>query len=274
MFLLGKGVSFPMKRILVCFKITDDFDELLPQDWLNLGTKAPDVSYVRRILGCFDEAALENTLYLRDLWQAQGEEVQLTALTLNPGYSDHIVKNLPALHFNRVVCLSCERDLRFLPEHTAELLAQFIRQDGPYDLVITGRQAPPANSGLVPFYLAEALRLHCLDNLRSAKPDRQGVTVLQETDAGVVERSARLPLLLSFGNAERSYLRIPTLRDKMATRSYQPEHVVLSCTSSASMVLLDLHRDTSERKCVFVTGETVEEKARAFYDTYLKEVLG
>ena len=55
-----------MKRILACFKVTDDFDSLMPAEWENLGTGAPDTSYVKRLLGCFDEAALECALETPD----------------------------------------------------------------------------------------------------------------------------------------------------------------------------------------------------------------
>ncbi len=262
-----------MKRILACFKVTDDFDSLMPAEWENLGTGAPDTSYVKRLLGCFDEAALENALLFGDALRALGEEVELTALTLDPGYSDHIVKNLPAIGFARVVCLESGADLRFAPEETARLLSEFIKENGPYDAVFAGQQAPPYNSGLVPYFLAARLGLHCLANVRVLAPEGGGVTVLQEADGGgTLRRRAELPLLFVVGNAERSYLRVPTLREKLATKGFAPERRAAEAGAPA-LAPCALERESVERSCEMIEGGTAEEQARALYDAYLKEAL-
>lgn len=66
-----------MKRILVCFKIVNNFDDVLPGDWQDIGTGEVDTSYTKRMLNCFDESALEMALCLREEYQALGERASL-----------------------------------------------------------------------------------------------------------------------------------------------------------------------------------------------------
>ena len=94
-----------MIRILVCFKIVDNIDEILACDWENLGLDGPDTSYVGRALGCYDEAAIENALLLKDSYSSLDIPTEVTALTINPGYSDHIISAFLAIGINRIFCI-------------------------------------------------------------------------------------------------------------------------------------------------------------------------
>ena len=68
-------------NILCCFKISPDYDKVVEKDWAAVGSNGPDTSYVPRGPGCYDEAALELALRLRDGANARGEAVRVTAAT-------------------------------------------------------------------------------------------------------------------------------------------------------------------------------------------------
>lgn len=263
-----------MIKILTAFKIIDDFDDVLPNDWENLGTNPPDTSYSKRILNCFDEAALENALLLKDALCAAGKEVRLTALTVCPGYSEHILKNLPAIKFDRVCVIETGADLRFDPAATASLIADFVKNDGGFDLILTGKQAPPANSGIVPFALADLLGMDIVTDIvaLSFGETPGAISVTHALDEGICVENAALPLVLTMGNTTRSYLRMPTLREKLATKSYSPERYEATPTLFSGFELKFLIREHDERPCEFVPGSSPGEMAAAIFERYIKGV--
>jgi electron transfer flavoprotein alpha/beta subunit len=258
-----------MMRILVCFKIIDNTDELLAEDWLDLGVGHPDVSYVKRMLGCFDEAALENALRIKDRCKELGGNATVTALTISPGYSEHILNNLPAIGIDRIVCIDCAEDLRFSPETTAAVLAHFIQEDLPFDIILTGALTSPGESGAVPLILAEKIELPCITECIDFNIVEKGIMVENIMNTGICSRVVHFPIICTVGNAVHSYLRIPTLREKLRAPSVPIEHVFIEGTTRAN-ILSDLQRDVAERACMFAEGEDACEKAVFVYE-WLKE---
>ena len=268
-----------MVRILVCFKIVDDTDELLAADWEGLGTGGPDTSYLRRTAGCYDEAALENALLLKDAYTKLGLIAEVTAVTIDPGYSDHIISAFPAIGIDHTFCIEESADLRFLPERTAGLLFGFIQKTGPYDIVVAGSKTPPAASGIVPFILAEKLTLPCISEVSEMCPSPERVTLWHELTEGECVRNVKGPFVCTIGNAKKSYLRIPTLRerlqaDKTTIKQITVENDTCFAELKGSVTLSDLIREKEERICIFAAGENAREKALFVYENKLKGLLG
>jgi electron transfer flavoprotein beta subunit len=59
-------------RILVSFKVTPDFEALREADWAAAAADGVETRYVRRIINCFDESALELALRVADARAEQG----------------------------------------------------------------------------------------------------------------------------------------------------------------------------------------------------------
>ena len=55
-----------MKRIFVSFKMVNDYEQVLPEDWDAFLQEDAALDYVRQIVNCFDESALELALRLAD----------------------------------------------------------------------------------------------------------------------------------------------------------------------------------------------------------------
>ena len=51
-----------MKRIFVSFKMVNDYEQVLPEDWDAFLQEDAALDYVRQIVNCFDESALELAL--------------------------------------------------------------------------------------------------------------------------------------------------------------------------------------------------------------------
>ncbi len=71
-----------MKRIFVSFKMVNDYEQVLPEDWDAFLQEDAALDYVRQIVNCFDESALELALRIKDYYSQIGEETELTALTI------------------------------------------------------------------------------------------------------------------------------------------------------------------------------------------------
>jgi electron transfer flavoprotein beta subunit len=267
-----------MFNIVVCFKIVDDIDEILADDWENLGCGAPDTSYVRRMIGCYDEAALENALALKDDMNAKDTEACVTAVTINPGYSEHLLANFPAIGIDRTLCFESGSELRFSPETTAFLLADAIAKEGPFDIIVTGGRTPPAGSGMVPLLLAERLACPCVTEAKCLVPVAEGIAVAHEQLLGICTRTVTEPFVCTIGNADRSYLRIPTLREKKRADKTTIKHRDIRTDASrgiafsSSSALKELIRETNTRTCVFAPGQSAAEKAKLIYDDYLRRM--
>lgn len=143
-----------MVRITVCFKIVPDYEEIPALDWQR--GELPDTAYCKKMYGCFDEAALEMGLRLKDALTEMGREVRITAATSGPRQAT-LLTGLYAAGFDRVVCIG-ESDSVSDPVRTARQLASYLREE-PADLILTGRQAGGWDSGTVPAYLAAALSM-------------------------------------------------------------------------------------------------------------------
>ena len=90
-------------NILCCFKISPDYDKVVEKDWAAAELSGPDTSYVPHGPGCYDEAALELALRLRDEGQKRGESVRITAATVSNATPAAFARQLYALGVDRVV---------------------------------------------------------------------------------------------------------------------------------------------------------------------------
>jgi electron transfer flavoprotein alpha subunit/electron transfer flavoprotein alpha/beta subunit len=102
-------------RILVAFKVTPDFELLRDADWATAATGGVETRYVRRILNCFDESALELALRVADGLATQRATatpatrgapagaplVELGAVSIGGREAEAYLKSLVALGYER-----------------------------------------------------------------------------------------------------------------------------------------------------------------------------
>ncbi len=122
-------------RILACFKVTPDYEALRESEWAAAAGRAlssgagsgsgadpaefVDTRYVRRILDCFDESALELALRLSDALTELGGSADLGALSVGAPDAEPHLKTLLALGFERAARVHTEAALDFAPAATA-----------------------------------------------------------------------------------------------------------------------------------------------------------
>jgi electron transfer flavoprotein beta subunit len=225
-----------LTRIVVCFKVVPEFEQVVEADWDGFSLST-DLGYVKRVFSCFDESALETALRLRSGWEELGEKTECTALTAGP-LPTPLCKTLFAVGFDRVLDLSGAvpqgaMALEFRPRTVAAALGTYLAS-APYDLILAGRQAGYADTGMVPLLLAEALGLPVLTEVGEISPRAGGVEVKRISDTGRERLRVRLPLLAVLGNSPVAALRAATLSARMAASKQSAERPELPASGGTA----------------------------------------
>lgn len=283
-------------RVLVCFKVTPDFEALPAADWLAAPTSGVPTRYVRRVLNCFDESALELALRLRDAAAELGLTVDLGALCVGGREAEPCLKTLVALGYEHAVRVApaagldpaaaapdrADPGLDFAPDIVAAIIAGYARRAAPGDLLVLGCRSGPGDSGTVPFRVAEALGWPCLTQVTEVDPLPDGrLRVAGMVDDGLLRLTLTLPCVLAVGNAVVSHLRVPTLRDRLARREQSIEVVAVDALGvdvaverrRRTCVLSSLEGIPRARQGAVIEGQTPHEKAQALFDAHLKGMI-
>jgi len=235
-------------KILVCFKTTPVWERVLENDWEHFSEHA-DLSYAGKQINCFDESALELALRLKDAIRKQGREATCVAVTvgaLPPAFA----QTLFAAGFDDVVSLGTD-SMEFAPAPVVAALTEYAAQGG-FDLILTGKTAGMADTGLVPLLLAQRLKLPLLQDVLDAQLCEGGVAVRCQEPDGVWERCVRTPVLVSMGNSP-AVLRAVTLRARLSVKSREAR--VIPVDIPAEPVERQFSRPVSKRSCIFLPGD-------------------
>lgn len=238
-------------RIAVCFKIVPDFEDVIPGDWDDL--EHMDFSYVKKIYGCYDEAALETALRLKDGLEAAGEPVRCVAVTVGRGPAV-LLSGLYAAGFQEVVCIEgaatafspgeterrltafspgetarrltafspgeAERQLTaFSPGETARQLSAFWQEERP-DVIFTGQSVGACDSGFVPALMAAHLGCQWLGPVTDVyyNNEENKTVAVCEDERFFREAALTFPMVLSVGNAAAASLRMFSLKARMEAK--------------------------------------------------------
>lgn len=260
-------------KILVCFKTTPDLDQLPSGGWeVDHSTLTVETGFVKTAINPYDESALELALQLAE--NAPGR-MQLTALTVGDKSADRYLKTLYALKFDRAVRLKTGADLRFSPASVAAAVAAFVRRS-PHDLIVMGRQSGVGDNAATPLLAAEMLGWPCITQVTEIKSrGRDLLKVKALADDGPVSYSLRPPLVAAVGNAPHAYLRVPTLKERLAIRDRAVEllDAELPEEEKSGCILTGLEVIDRRRAGLKIEGATPQEKARVLYELHLKERL-
>lgn len=264
-------------NILTCFKLIADPDHLKSDDWRADNQPRVDMGFVRKMINPCDETALEIALRLRDEAAEQDQSVALSAVTAGDKQAERILKNLNALKFDRTVRIEPSGDIDFDPYRTANIICQYIRQISMPDIILTGTQAPPGDSGMVPHLIAETMGLPCMTSVTNVNWSKSKglleVTILQGNELWC--HTVKPPVILALGTIAKSYLRIPTLKDRLAMGNKAVECLNFDYAVAENMnrysELVTLTRPDNGNQCEFIKGENAVDYADAILSLLKKE---
>jgi electron transfer flavoprotein beta subunit len=260
-------------NILVCFTTTPEVEMLTDEDWVIDKNLQIDTSFLKPTLDSYDESALEIALKLFDASENIKVPLELNALTIAGSGANIILKTLKALRFKRVVRIDSHEDLRFRPMAVASVLTQYVLKHAPLDVLLLGRQTSIGENARTHLLVAEMLGWPCITQaIRIELVDRNHLVVTHQMDDGRLRQRIQTPCVLSIGDAPNTYMRVPTLKDRL--RSGKRPIEILSIKdfqlSDETEELIDLEVIHHRRAGILIEGKSPEEKARKLYEGHLK----
>ena len=263
-------------NILVCFITVPDLEMLYDQDWVFDKNLQIDISFLKPTLNIYDESALEIALTLLDASESVKVPINLNALTIAGPGAKPVLKTLNALRFNRVVRIDSQDDLRFKPMAVASTLTQYVRELAPQDVLLLGSQASVGENAKTHLLVAEMLGWPCITQVTGIELfDRDHLMVTSQIDDGRLRQRIQTPCVLSVGDAPKTYMRVPTLTDRMNYGKRPVETLSMSDFQlpDETEALIDLEVISHARPGILIEGETPEKKARELYEVHLKKRL-
>lgn len=267
-------------KILACFKIVPDLDLVAEEDWKADEELRVDTGYVRPIWNCFDESALEMMLKLSDLSEGFDVVYELSALTVGKKKDESFLQTLYALGYSHGIRIEKEDGCLFSPELVSSAVAAYMKRYAMQDVVIMGQQSSDGSNMKTPYLLAEKMGWPCVRDVVKMEPvDESSLKVTGSTGNGLLVQVVKTPCVLVVGNAQDSYLRVPTLKDKMRLGKQPVELVSLeelglgepALEELESRVLpVSLEAVSARRDTVWIDGDSPREKAQKLYETYLQ----
>ncbi|MFW9830796.1 MAG: electron transfer flavoprotein subunit beta/FixA family protein [Candidatus Thorarchaeota archaeon] len=176
---------------------------------------------VPSILNPFDEFAVEEAVRIKE----QVGEGEVVIITMGPPQAEEALKKCLAMGGDRAIHLSDRAFAGADTWATAYTLAQAIKSEAPFDLVICGKQAIDGDTAQVGPEIAEVLGVPQITY--AVKVDiaesKKRVTVRRETDEGFEVVEARLPALITATKG----LNEPRLPSLMAIMSASKKEIKL-----------------------------------------------
>jgi electron transfer flavoprotein beta subunit len=210
------------------------------------------------VVNGFDLNATEAALLLKDA--AGGADVEITIIAVGSEFVMDVVKRPLSMGADELVLVD-DPSLENLDAFaTARVLAKTIENQGPFDVVLCGRQASDWDNGHVPLVLSEILGLPCISFARNIQITDSGVRVERSLTDGYQVVEAPLPAVVTVTN-ELGEPRYPTLRGIMAATRKTPTTLSLGDIGvtnedvAPSLELTRLFVPESERNVEIISGE-------------------
>ncbi len=244
-------------KILVCFKVVRSFDRFTDSELQKICNREFDFSILKSILNSYDEAAIETALRISDDLKAKDVEVELHGITVG-SCEGRFLTDLYAVGFSKLINIKTTESLDFDPEKTAEIICGYVKQANcNYDIVITGKQAPPGDSRLVAPLISSMLNIPALFDVQSIENCIDNTAeVAVKTDIGTAYYKVKTPILCAVGDAKYPYMRLATLKNKLAAKKIEPQYIVNN--SILQTDAFEMSYKSQNRNCKMLEGSPEE----------------
>lgn len=266
-------------RILNCFHTIADLDLLSEDDWIS-GSQSGyiDTCYLKQILNCYDESALELSCRLRDACAASEIPCTCTAVSVSEQKAKPFLERMAALGFTGTDLIQPDKGTlteHLTSERTAGFLYSYIKNQQNFDFILTGTQSGDGSQGKVPFLLAEYLGIRCISNVIDIHPvSKDSLFVTSQRDAVICEETVTSPAILVIGNIAGAFLRVPTLRQRMQSKGQEiciySESGLPPSVSDDTVRLLCIEPVLQQRDSEVFEDTDPSEAARVLFDYYKK----
>lgn len=165
-----------------------------------------DIAAAKMSMNPFDEIAVEQAVRLKEAGKAD----EVVAVSIGPAKTVDTLRVAMAMGADRAVHVLCDETLE--PVAVARVLAAVARRETP-DLLMFGKQAIDNDAGQIAPMVSAMLDMPVASNVSAIELDGTRLTVVRETDTGLMRVAADLPAVLSadLRLAEPRYVTLPNM---------------------------------------------------------------
>ncbi|MGD1823004.1 MAG: electron transfer flavoprotein subunit beta/FixA family protein [Pleomorphochaeta sp.] len=264
-------------NIAVCFKVEPKLETMQKDDWIVNNNKV-DTSFLIDEISLIDESALEIGLRIKD----ENPSTILKAITVNK--TSTLIKNLYSLNYDEIIQINNEEEINFYPEIAANLIAAYLKKlDEKQDIIIMGQKSLVGYNSKTPYVLSELINYPCISEVTEIKVDKENNTLIVQSnsDFGNMIQTVTPPCILSLGNVQNSYLRLPTLREKLKAKKKEVTKIEVNKLIDNSLLkaikenyeLIELSKVNTDREGIIIDGDNMASKVTTLFRDYLKDNL-
>jgi electron transfer flavoprotein beta subunit len=233
------------------FKIDESTNSVIPP------------SGVPPVVNGFDLNAVEAALLLKDV----GVDVEISVLSVGTDFALDALKKTLAMGADRLVLVDEQGLDKIDAAATVKVLTALIEKDGPFDLVLGGRQASDWDQAHVVLGVAESIGAPLVTLVQKLEVDGESLKIQRVIPDGYQEVTCPTPAVLTVTN-ELGEARYPNLRGIMQASRKQPDtyslaDIGLSESDLESKVKLEkLYIPESSKQVELIDGEDEAEAGR------------
>jgi len=247
--------------IIVCIKDVPDPEAPGSSYEIHSDTKRVVPIGIPPVINPYDQNALELAARLKDRWGGKVIALNMSEKAVAP-----ILKKALAVGADELVLLE-DPAFKGLTSHaTAQVLSAGIQKLGTFDLIVTGRQAADWDSGQVGLLIAGILKIPGINLVQKVELQDGSITVERLRRNAYEVITASLPALVTVGS-EVGDLRLTSLKAIQDARK-KPVTIWRSADLDLAPTLLRKRNlraiippPSQARRCLFITGKSIEEKA-------------
>jgi electron transfer flavoprotein beta subunit len=246
-------------QIIVCVKQVPDPEG--PADAFQVDSEAKKVIPVGipPVINPFDENALEAALRIKNQFDAK-----VTVLSMGEKVAQPVLRKALAAGADDLILLMDQHFKDLDSYSTAYVLSSSIRRMGPYDLILTGRQAGDWDFGVTGLVLGEMLQIPVINLAQKLEIRDDGIFVERLCDDGYEVVKAKMPALVTVSGelGELRYISVRALQavSKKPIKIFNAVDLELDLQKLTHRTIYNLVAFQDERQCKFVEGESSQEK--------------
>ena len=246
-------------QIVVCVKQIPDPEG--PADAFQVDSEAKRVIPVGipPVINPFDENALEAALRIKKEFDSK-----ITVLSMGEKLAQPVLRKALAAGADELILLIDDHFKDLDSYSSACVLSEAIRRNGPYDIILTGRQAGDWDFGVTGLFIAEILKIPMINLARKVEVRNDWVLVERLRDDGYEIVRANMPVLVTVSSeaGELRYISVQALRavSKRPVEILSATNLELDLKKLRRRTVSNLFAFRAERQCRFIEGESAQEK--------------
>jgi electron transfer flavoprotein beta subunit len=169
------------------------------------------------LLSELDEYAVEQALQIKEKREAEGETVEVTALTVGPAAAEAAIRKALQMGADKAIHVADDAIAGSDAVATSLVLAEAVKKAGAFDLVVCGLAATDSMMSVVPPMLAERLGVPQVTLAAVVETRGDQVRIKRDTDTASEVVGGTMPLVLSVTD-QSGEARYPSFKGIMAAK--------------------------------------------------------